>query len=216
VEEGVSEIEVATAVQTLLDQQIACLPWPGLWLEAGDRRSRYVVRFDLMARDWGADVAADSRARMDEFVALGFLSPREDETGAVDYALTREGRDHLRGSPYGGARPAFCGSLGRRLVAISAMEFGSFACGNLLVRFSHVADDWPAWARTESARAEVEAASTALGVLAEGAVSLRRQWFRRDAVPRGQANGALRSACYDQETGATSGDFSLLSSVPSR
>jgi hypothetical protein len=208
VEENVSREEVRAAVQAMLDEQLACLPWPGLWLEEGASRNVFSARYDLMARDWGGDVAAESRSRMDEFVELGFLDPRETAEGGVDYSLTALGREHLVGSPFRGARPSFCGPLERRVVAITALEFGRFPCGNLLVRFTHAADALPAWARTEGARERVEAAAP-VGQTAEGAVTLRRQWFRRNMLPRHRVNGALQSACYDPDTGVTSDDLTL-------
>lgn len=217
VEGTVSRDEVAVAVQRLVSAAPACMPWPGLWLSANDRRSVYVARYDLMARDWGADVASESRARMEEFVALGFLGQRErPDLGpdAFQYDLTEQGASALRGTPYGGERPSFCGPLERRLVEITALEFGDYPCGNLLVRFTHVADGLPSWARTAGAQARVNQLAAPVGVVANGTVSLRRQWFRPGATPEGRDNGALDSVCYDSMRGELRGDDLDLAAAP--
>jgi hypothetical protein len=217
VETTVSRDEVAAAVQRLVSAAPACMPWPGLWLEASDRRSVYVARYDLMARDWGADVAAESKARMDEFVALGFLAPRQRtdlHPDAIQYDLTEQGAAALQGTPYGGTRPSFCGPLERRLVEITALDFGDHPCGNLLVRFTHVADAAPSWARTPGAQARVAQVAAAVGQVANGAVSLRRQWFRPGATPEGRDNGALDSVCYDSARGELRGDDLDLAAAP--
>jgi hypothetical protein len=209
VEPSVSREEVATAVQRLLAEAPACMPWPGLWLMASERRSIFVARYDLMTRDWGGEVTSASKARMDEFVALGFLTETQrPDLGpeALQYDLTEEGAAALQGSPYSSSRPSFCGPLERRLVEITALEFGEYPCGNLLVRFTHVADGWPAWASTPGAQSRVAQSAPAIGVVAPGSVSLRRQWFRFRSVPEGRENGALQSLCYDRERSALLGD----------
>lgn len=109
-----------------------------------------------MARDWGGEVAASSRARMQEFVDLGFLTSRErPDMGAdvVEYSLTQQGGASVQGSPYGGARPSFCAPAEHGVVAVTDVQHGQFACGSMRVRFTHVADAWPNWARTDNARA---------------------------------------------------------------
>jgi hypothetical protein len=213
VESEVSRAEIASAVAAMVAAARTCVPWPALWLDAEQRRSVFHVRYDLMRRDWGAEVAAASEARMQEFVEGGFLSRRERldlGAGAATYALTPEGAEALRGSPYGGGRPQFCGASGRRLGEITALEWGEFACGNLRVGFTHVADDWPAWARTESMRARVLQAWGPLGTPAPGSVTLSRQWYQRAALPRGRQNGALRSVCYGaRDDGALGNDLNL-------
>lgn len=198
--EEVSREEVATAVRTMVAQAPMCFPWPGLWLDASERRSVYVARYDLMARDWGSTAAANGRQRMQEFVDLGFLtaSDRPDlGPGVVEYNLTEAGSSYLRGSPYGGDRPTFCAPSERRLVEITNMEWGEYDCGSLHVTFAHSADDWPAWARTEASRARIASTWGPVGAVAPGTVTLSRQWFRRSDLPRGRANGELRSVCYD-------------------
>jgi hypothetical protein len=209
VEPGVPPSEIASAIGALIAQARVCLPWPALWLDAEQRRSVFHARFDLMRRDWGADVAAASEARMGEFVEGGFLTRRERPDlgeGAATYTLTPEGAEALRGSPYGGGRPQFCGVSGRRLGEITALEWGEFACGNLRVGFTHVADDWPAWARSEGTRARVAQAWGPIGTAAPGSVTLSRQWFRRAALPRGRQNGELRSVCYSAQGDRALGD----------
>jgi hypothetical protein len=217
VESTVSREEVAAAVQRLVAAAPACMPWPGLWLSASDRRSVFLARYDLMARDWGTEVAVESKARMDEFVALGFLSARaspDQGLDAVQYDLTEAGASALQGSPYGDVRPSFCGPLERRVVEITALEFGAYPCGNLLVRFTHVGDAFPSWAHTASAQARVVQASAPIGVVANGTVSLRRQWFRHGVGPEGRANGALDSVCYDAEREEMRGDDLDLAAAP--
>jgi hypothetical protein len=212
VETGVSHDEVMAAVQRLVADAPACMSWPSLWLDASDRRNVYVARYDLMTRDWGSEVAAASIARMQEFVDLGFLTARprpELGAGAVEYTLTESGDGVLRGSPYGGERPSFCGPLERRVVEISAMEFGRYPCGNLFVRFTHIADGWPSWAHTPAARARVEQSAAAIGVVAAGTVSLSRQWFRHSATPSGVTNGDLQSVCLNDRGQAGGDDLNL-------
>lgn len=201
VEPTIAREEVAGAVQAMLTTAPICLPWPGVWLEAPSaRRTVYVVRYDLMTRDWGSDVAEAARARMEEFVALGFMT-REDLTDRgvdiVQYTLTFQGREHLRGSPYGGDRPTFCGPAERRLVEITDMQFGNYPCGSLRVNFTHTADDWPSWARSERTRSRLAESWPQPGAQVPGTVTLSRQWFRENQVPAGVRNGALKSACYD-------------------
>ena len=210
VEPDVSREEVAAAVQLLIGAAPACFPWPTLWLEGDDRRNIFRVRFDLMTRDWGTEVAQASALRMQDFVDLGFLTRRDRPdlgAGAVEFALTREGTAHLRGSPYGGQRPSFCAPAGRRLLEISGVEWGEFACGSLRVRFTHVADEWPNWARTDAARARMAETWAPLGSPVAGTVSLGRQWFRSSQVPASMSrNGGLRSLCYDPSRERIIGD----------
>jgi len=206
----VSREEVAAAVQALVERETMCFPWPGLWLDASNRRSFYYARFDLMARDWGQDVADASRARMQEFVELGFLIARERPdigAGVVEYTLTTDGVAYLRGSPYAGERPSFCAPSQRRVVEITAMEWGDYPCGSLRVRFNHVADDWPTWARNEGARIRIASTWAPVGVEAQGSVSLNRQWYRPSAMPPDmQRNGELRSLCYDASRQRVAGE----------
>lgn len=210
VEQDVSRAEVAEAVQRLVSNAPMCLPWPGIWLDAIDnRRNVYFARYDLMARDWGEDVADASRARMQEFVELGFLLARQrPDLGAdvVEYTLTVDGDAYLRGSPYGGERPSFCAPSERRLVDIIDMQWGDYACGSLHVRFTHVADQWPSWARSEGARTRIASTWASPGEIAEGSVTLARQWFRRSQTPAGVRNGALNSVCFDASRQQVAGD----------
>ena len=112
--------------------------------------------------------------------------------------LTSDGVAFLRGSPYGGDRPSFCAPSQRRVTEVTAMEWGQFPCGSLRVRFNHVSDDWPTWARTANARTRVATEWAPVGIETPGSVSLSRQWYRRDAMPEGlEQNGELRSLCYD-------------------
>lgn len=200
VEENVDRAEVAAAIQTLVAAAETCYPWPGLWLDASDRRNFYFARYDLMSRDWGPDVTSASQQRMREFVELGFLVARERPDiapGVIEYTLTPEGAAFLRGSPYGGARPQFCPNSQRRVAELTDMQFGQFACGNLHVRFTHVADTWPTWARTNAARERVDSTWAPPGVPINGEVTLGRQWFRQGAVPPGVQNGGMNSLCLD-------------------
>lgn len=200
VDEDVSREEVAAAVQSMVQQEAMCFPWPGLWLDASDRRNFYFARYDLMARDWGATTAANSRQRMQEFVDLGFLTARDRPdlgAGVVEYSLTETGATYLRGSPYGGERPTFCAPSQRRVVEVTNMEWGQYDCGSVHVTFTHVADNWPAWARSEEARARIASTWGPVGVASEGTVTLGRQWFRRGQLPSDRSNGELRSVCYD-------------------
>jgi hypothetical protein len=209
VEQDVSREEIEQTIGSLVQSAPVCIPWPTLWLEGDDRRTVFVARFDLMARDWGEDLAAESERRMAEFVQQGFLSVRQrPDLGAraMEFSLTPEGRTSLRGSPYGGERPSFCPSAGRRLVEITSMEWGRFDCGSLHVRFTHIADAWPAWAQSEDARARIESEWGPLGTMLDGSVTLARRWFRRDRLPTGVRNGALQSVCYDATRNEVVGD----------
>ena len=209
VEDTVDRAEVAAAVQALVAAAEICYPWPGLWLDASDRRNFYFARYDLMSRDWGVDITSASQQRMREFVDLGFLVARERPDmapGIVEYSLTSEGAAALRGTPYGGARPQFCPASQRRVTEITEMQFGQFACGSLHVRFTHVADAWPTWARTGAARQRVDATWAPVGVPINGEVTLGRQWFRHGAAPPGIQNGAMRSLCLDSSRQNVVGD----------
>jgi len=215
VESNVSRDEVAAAVQAMIAAEPVCAGWPTLWLQDGGRRTLFIVRYDLMLRDWGAEVAASSQERMAEFVASGFLNirPREDlGPGAIEYTLTPVGDAALSGSPYSGERPTFCAPAERRLLEITAMEWGQFACGNLHVRFSHVSDDWPSWARAESTRARLAQNWPALGAPAEGAVTLSRRWFSQRERGSDAGRGELASVCYDR--GRVIGDDLQLFAAP--
>lgn len=209
VEQNVSPEEVAQAVRTLLAQSPICVAWPSLWIVPGATRRAYVVRFDLMERDWGAATAAEGRERMDEFVEMGFLTKRERPdiaSGAVEYTLTDRGAEVLDGNP-GHGRSAFCGHSERRLVGITRLEWGSFACGNLRPHFTY-ASAWPSWAASERARARIAASVAADGTVAHGTVSLRRVWRRLATFPS-NANGALQSACFDPEGNSRMADNDL-------
>ncbi len=210
VEADVSPEEVAAAVQYEVHAETLCFSWPGLWLDASERRNIYFARYDLMARDWGADTSDAGRERMTEFVELGFLQARERPDigpGVIEYTLTADGAAYLRGSPYGGQRPSFCAPSQRRVVEITSMEWGRYPCGTLLVRFTHVADDWPTWARTPNVRNRVASAWAPVGVPVAGSVSLSRQWFQSNRVPDDwPSNGELRSVCYDENRQVVTGD----------
>lgn len=216
VEPEVSRDEVRQAVQRMVAAAPMCLPWPGVWLDASDRRSFFYARYDLMTRDWGSEVAETSRMRMQEFVDLGFLiaRPRPDRgPDVVEYELTPEGARYLRGSPYGGDRPSFCAPSERRVVEIVDMQTGQFACGTLRVSFTHTADGWPSWARTENARQRVASAWAPIGDVSPGSVTLARQWFHPRRVPAdAPSNGALRSACMDASRQRVTGDDLNMSS----
>lgn len=211
VESTVDHVEVQAAVQQLVTNAPVCFPWPGLWLDASTRRNVYYARYDRMNTDWGSDFAAASRARMREFVDMGFLTAVERPDlgpGVVEYVLTAEGDRFLRGTPYGGIRPQFCPNAQRRVVEVTNMQWGQYPCGSVRVRFTHVADDYPTWARTDASRQRVDA-SWSLGVPAEGEVSLSRHWYRPNLLPSGQTNGALKSLCLDGAQNVIGDDLTL-------
>ena len=201
VERDIPPEEIARSVQKLIEEAQVCMAWPALWLEDTGRRAQFLVRYDLMARDWGREVSAESAARMQELVDLGFLALQARPgvgPGVVLYALSPAGQTAMRGSPYGGARPSFCGPSGRRVQEITNVEWGEFECGNLRVSFTHIADDWPAWAHTEAARARIAQTGTPPGQVLAGRVTLGRQWFRRENLPSNDfENGSLQSVCFD-------------------
>lgn len=211
VEPDVTRTEVASAIGSMIANAPVCLRWPTVWIEPV-RRNAFTVRYDLMTRDWGAPASNAAEARMQEFVEMGFL---QKQLGAnpqvVTYVLTEAGVAHLSGLIEPGRRPSFCGPAERRLVAISAMEWGQYPCGTLHVRFTHDGDAWPSWVRSEATRARWTQAWPAANTPVEGSASLSRQWFRRQDLPAGAENGGLRSACYDARRGQVVGDDLNLS-----
>ena len=211
VEPEVSRGEVAAAIAPLIANAPVCLRWPTIWMEAA-RRNTFVARYDLMIRDWGQPAASAAEARMEEFVEMGLL---QKQAGAnpqvVTYALTETGLDYLNGIIEPGRRRSFCGPAERRLVAITAMEWGQYPCGTLRVRFTHDGEAWPSWVRSEATRARLAQAWPAAGAALDGSVSLSRQWFRRSNLPPGVQNGGLRSACYDPRRQEIVGDDLSLS-----
>jgi hypothetical protein len=212
VESTVDRVEVQAAVQQLVTNAPICFPWPGLWLDNSTRRNVYYARYDRMSTDWGSEFAGASRARMREFVDMGFLTAvdRPDlGVGVVEYVLTPEGDRFLRGTPYGGARPQFCPNAQRRVVEITNMQWGQYPCGSLRVRFTHVADDYPTWARTDASRQRVDATWSVVGMPSEGEVSLSRHWYRPNLLPSGQTNGALKSLCLDTARNVIGDDLTL-------
>jgi hypothetical protein len=217
VERNVSREEVTIAVRTILDQSQICMAWPGVWLNEAANRATYLVRADLMARDWGESVALEGEQRMDEFVDMGFLTKRErPDVGARvhEYALTPLGRQYLQGSPYGGDRPTFCAPAHRRLIELTSIEFGQFPCGSVRASFTYSAQDWPAWARSDAARARIADDLGPIGAVENGAVSLGRQWFRQDALPNGVTNGSLQSICYNAQAQRVIGNDLNLHAQP--
>lgn len=212
VESAVDRVEVAEAVQRLVTDAPLCFPWPGLWLDASTRRNVYYARYDLMSRDWGDEVTNGSRQRMQEFVDMGFLTAvdRPDRSpGVVEYTLTPDGDRFLRGSPYGGARPQFCPNAQRRVVEVTDMQWGQYQCGSLRVRFIHVADDYPTWARTEGARQRVDSTWAPVGQPLQGQVTLSRYWYRTNLLPTGETNGSLKSLCLDAAQNVIGDDLDL-------
>jgi hypothetical protein len=211
VEQNVSRAEVIAAIAPMIANAPVCLRWPTLWIEQA-RRGAFVVRYDLMARDWGQPAAASAEARMDEFVAMGFL---QRQSGAspqiVNYVLTEAGLAYVNGMIEPGRRPSFCAPAERRLVAIEAMEWGQYPCGTLHVRFTHEGDAMPSWVRADATRARLEQVWPQAGAPVNGEVSLSRQWFRRQNLPSGAQNGSLRSACYDARRQEITGDDLNLS-----
>lgn len=211
VEDDVTREEVLATITPMIENAPVCMRWPALWMEQ-TRRTSLVVRYDLMTRDWGADAATAARARMDEFVEMGFMQAEAGaDPGTLTYVLTETGMQYLDGLIEPGRRPSFCAPSERRLVDITAMEWGQYPCGTLHVTFTHVIDDWPSWARTQSVRERLAASWPALGAPSEGSVSLSRQWFRRQDLPPGAQNGGLRSACYDARRQEVVGDDLSLS-----
>jgi len=205
--------EIAAAVQFLIANAPVCAAWPTLWLQDIGRRTIFQVRYDLMTRDWGAEIAQTSTARMEEFVAMGYLTRRDRPdigAGAVEYVLTEAGEAAMHGSPFSGERPTFCAPAERRLVAVTSVEWVQSNCGNLRVRFSHVSDDWPTWAGAESTRARMMTVWPAIGVVSEGTMTLSRQWYSARARPRDTPNGSLRSVCYDNSRTRQIGDDMVL------
>jgi hypothetical protein len=216
VEEDVSRTEIAAAIEPMLANAPICIRFPPLWLERG-RLTNFTVRYAMMARDWGEDAARGAEAQMDEFVALGFMTKRSVSTSdprAIEYTLTADGQRYLSGVIEPGRRPSFCAPAERQLADITAIEWGEYPCGTLQVRFRHVADAWPSWARTEEVRATLAATWPALGEPGSGSVSLGRQWYGRDALPAGFANGSLRSVCYDASRRVVTGTDLNLSAAP--
>lgn len=207
VEREVSAAEVQAAINRLIEAQQLCMPAPGLWLAGEARAGSFTVRYDLMERDWGASNAAQARDRMEEFVAMGFLTPGGSRSETT-YSLTELGRSLLKGTFGGRAPPSFCGVSGRRVVEIVDMQWGAYDCGSLHVTFRHGAEDWPDWALSELARARVAQSFGDPALFGDGAVSLNRYWVLQ--APPGETNGALRSMCYDADRqGSATGDLVL-------
>ena len=213
VESDVSREEVVAAINAMLTRTPICMRMPGLWLDGEVRLGVFVVRYDLMERDWGGDVAAGARRRMDEFVEMGFLTAQDG--AATTYTFTETGRDLLSGSFESRDPPSFCGPAQRRVAEITNMEWGSFNCGSLRVRFTHVADSWPSWATSETARTRAVEAMSPPGETAAGSVSLTRLWFSRENREQSANNGALRSLCYDAARQVyAGGDLNLRATPP--
>ncbi|UPT64975.1 MAG: hypothetical protein M0D54_11080 [Hyphomonadaceae bacterium JAD_PAG50586_4] len=218
VESEVSQAEVLAAVQAQLDRETMCFPWPSVWLDPAQRRRVFIVRFDLMERDWGAEVTARTRARINEFVEMGVLVAREQSDigpGVIEYRLTRLGDERLVGSPNSG-RMSFCMPSERRVLEVLETQFGDYPCGTLQARFRHVADAWPSWARAQSIQTRINDTWGIIGSPGEGAVSMSRQWFSDDP-PDGRENGQLRSVCFDPEVRAVRGeDMELYLAAPAQ
>lgn len=218
VEQDVSREEVTAAVQRLVERAPMCFPWPGVWLQDIGRRDVFLLRFDLMERDWGAETARNGRARMEEFVEQGFLVGEEAVDigpGAVRYTLTARGAAYMRGSPYGGERPQFCAPAERQVVALTDLQWGQFSCGNLRVRFSHSSEAWPQWARTRETQQRVAETWGAPREVGVGQVTLGREWHRSTEVPADmQMNGALRSNCAEGGRLTGANDLELQAGQP--
>jgi hypothetical protein len=210
VDPGVSRDELTSAVRRVVENARVCVRWPAVWIEQDDRHSYFVVRYGLMARDWGADIAARSVQRMQEFVEMGFLEQRDRPDlgdGAVQYSITAAGSANMIGLLGNGERPSFCAPGGRRLVDIINVEWGDFPCGNVRIYFSHVADEWPTWVHTDEQRDLIAQTWAPAGVTAYGRLSLYRLWYPPRQVPANMTrNGELRSACYDAEHERITGD----------
>jgi hypothetical protein len=206
VESDVSRAEIAAVVAPMIAEAPVCMRWPALWIEQA-RRTVFVVRYDLMSRDWGEAAVASARARMSEFVEMGFLQEQPGvDPAVVTYAVTTSGSAAFRGVIQPGARPNFCGPAERRLVAIEALEWGQYPCGTLHVRFTHDGDAFPSWATSEAMRQRLAQIWPQQNAPVSGSVSLSRQWFRREDLPPGAQNGGLRSACYDARRQEIVGD----------
>lgn len=217
VEPNVDRAEVLAVLEQMVNEAPVCFGWPSLWVAARERRTMYVVRYDLMRRDWGEEITAASEARMREFVDLGLMTsrPRADlGDSAIEYSLTPEGDRRLSGSPYGEVAPEFCMDAQRRVVEIASLEWGQYECGSLRVRFTHTADTWPTWATAPQTQQRLGELWGRLSTPAQGAVTLGRQWFQPGREPNGVTNGALRSVCLNADREAVAeGDLNL--STPS-
>lgn len=213
VERDVSTEEIAAAINRMLARAPICMRMPGLWLDGEVRLGMFVVRYDLMERDWGGDIADGAWRRMSEFVEMGLLTARDG--GATTYTFTEFGRTLLTGSFDARDPPSFCGPAQRHIVAITGMEWGAFDCGTLRVSFTHSADAWPSWAASEAARRYVAQMMPAPAETAAGSVSLSRQWFAPQNREQSATNGGLRSLCYDaSRQSIEGGDLNLHAAPP--
>src|SRR5262249_42564710 len=151
----VSQDEVAHAVGALIAARRLCVNWPSLWLESAPVRGAYIVRFDLMARDWGEDSATGGEQRMNDFVTAGFMTKQPRGNRAAVYTLTPQGAAALQGGGSDGRPYQFCGLTSEHLVEVTRLEWGQFPCGNLRAHFTFVADGWPSWASTPDLRSRI-------------------------------------------------------------
>jgi hypothetical protein len=208
VESDVTDGEIVATVSALIASAPICVRTPALWLEGPARLSAFTVRFDLMARDWGAEATDDARRRMNALVEMGLLSAAPGD-GPVIFAITPLGRSMMRGSFGAGRPPGFCGSSEQHLVRVVSTERGAFSCGSLRVHFVHSADQWPAWATSEAARRVVADAGLAPGQSGEGSVSLSRRWYAPETLPQNIPNGSLGSLCQMGRDRYRGDDFNL-------
>jgi len=198
VERNVPKAEIEDALRRIIANEPVCLRIPPAhWLAVKGRPRS--VRFDLP--DWdGREIAPDAEQRLDAFVDMGFLTkspvPGHDARYA-EYDWTSEGLRVYDGRE---AFPAgtFCPPAERRFVAIERVRWDhSEKPAVLRVDFSHTADDYPSWMRTEAVRARYASRLPPLGI-AYSSVSLYRIWRKsEDPAENAPRSGKLEQWCYD-------------------
>jgi hypothetical protein len=200
VERNVPKAEVEDAVRRIIANERVCLRIPlARWLAVPGRPGS--VRFD--AKSWNdRQIEPDVEQRLDAFVDMGFLTkapvPDHDALWA-EYGWTTEGLKVYDG-PGGFPRGYFCPPVERRFVEIVSIRREtrprSYA-GALRVDFSHTADTYPSWMRTDAVRERYASRLPPPGI-SRSTVFLYRIW-RKGEHPAKNAprSGTLEQHCYD-------------------
>jgi hypothetical protein len=200
VERNVPRTEVEEAVRRIIANEPICLRIPfARWLAVKGRPRS--VRFD--AESWNDNkIEPDIEQRLDAFVDMGFLTKQpvpDHDASYAEYDWTPEGLrvyDGMGGFPRG----YFCPAVERRLVGIVSTRLETHLPSYpraLRVDFSHTADAYPSWMRTEAVRERYASRLPPLGI-SHSTVFLYRIW-RKGQHPEKNAprSGVLEQFCYD-------------------
>jgi hypothetical protein len=198
VERNVAKSDIEDAVDRIVANEPVCMRIPfAHWLAVRGRPNS--VRFDVDT--WlERKIDPDVEEQLDAFVEMGFLSKKplpDHDARWAEYDWTPEGRKVYSGMA-GFPRGSFCPPAERRLVEIVSIKHDKRRNPTALrVHFSHTADDYPHWMRTDAVRKRYASRIPPPGI-SYSTVYLYRIWINgKHPEKNAPRSGMLDQHCYD-------------------